>query len=330
MRYSLGIAFKFLIATCGGWFVNQIPEIGRLPLDIPGWVLLVFVFLVFVLLLFLEQIISENIFREQTKLVRQAIYSILVSFLFSAGLFALSINTPGPYEFVIAMQYSALFIFMLGLVFTGVSLKRFADDNPEETHDSLEESFLKAKSFAEISSQSVIRNIQELSGTRIFQDLLQGSTERQENLSIKISELKSRFLYRNQAVKFLDRIVKDKKVSFEVSSSVFSDNFGSDVNETDSRSKQERFRAQINFALKIVSVSVKFARPNAFHKMLDQTPVLESLVLGKNEYVAAFQLAYSKIEEIAIIEGIPPGAIAQIKKRFQDLIRIFADVTAII
>lgn len=330
MRYSLGIAFKFLIATCGGWFVNQIPEIGKLPLDIPDWVLLVFVLLVFVLLLFLEQIISENIFREQTKLIRQAIYSILMSFLFSAGLFALSITTPGPDEFIIAMQYSALLVFMLGLVFTGMRLKKFANDNPEETHDALEESFLKAKSLAEISSQSAIRNIQELSGTRIFQDLLEGSIERQESLSIKISELKSRFLYRNLAVKFLDRIVKDKKVSSEVSRSIFVNNLGSYVNEPDSRSNQERFRAQINFSLKMVAVSVKFARPNAFYKMLDQTPVLEHLVLGENEYVAAFQLAYSKIEEIAIVEGIPPGSIAQIKKRFHDLIRIFADVTAIV
>lgn len=331
MRYSLGILSKLFAAICGGWVVNQIPEIEKLPLVIPNYFLWIFGLIIFILLLILEQMINENMFREQTKFIRQANYSIWTSLLLSTALFSLSINTNQPIQFDMAMQYAALFIFVLGILFTIMRINRFVKENPEETHDALEESFLKAKLITEHSSQSVIRGMQEISGTTIFQDLLQGSIERQENLSAKIADLKSRFMYRNQAVKFLNEIVKNKKTSQEVSKLFFDNKFNfEDIDNSVLRNKQEKFRVQINFALKMVAISVKFARPNAFRKMLYQTPVFDHLLLKEDEYVYAFQLTYSKVEEIAIAEGLPLGAIEQIKRRFQDLIRIFENVLVIV
>jgi hypothetical protein len=88
---------------------------------------------------------------------------------------------------------------------------------------------------------------------------------------------------------------------------------------------KEAFRLQINFALKILSISVKYGRANAIKKIIESPPY-KKLVVDKENYHAAFQIARLRVKEVATQSSLSLGAIKQIDERFEDLIQLFDPV----
>lgn len=319
MKDFLSVSCKILAAVSGGWVVNQLPEINLLPFKIPDYVVLIFAFLVFIVLTFIDHIASNNLFKDQVKPLRHAVSIVLASFLASGCIFILSTNLSMPENFRKACQYVSFFIFVLGLFSAIKKATYFAQENPEESKDAFEETFLQAKSVVIQTNQAIALPINQLLSSEILRAYLRKNLEQQQHLRDRIFELKNRFRYRREALDYLEKIVKQKNLSKEISQHILNSHEVDIVNYEDTR---EKIRLKINLALKILSIAVKYGRPNALEKAFGSSPILKELVVEKKVYYDAFQLAKSRVNEVAIQNSLSSGAINQIEDRFDDLIRL--------
>lgn len=311
-----------MAAISSSWLVNQLPLISLLPIDIPVWVVISVGFLIFVALTFIEKMAESNSFKEQVEPLKQAGISLTISLLLGAVIFALSINFSGPAQFVKAIQYSSLFIILLGCTFAAIKLSVYVKEDPEEMHDALEESFLNAQLLTLKMHQTVANSIAELTNSQILQEYCRRNLGRNEGVLNRLTYLKSRFRYRSEAMFFLDKLVKDKILSREVVQILFEDmkDLPDDLSEV--QQIRERFRMQINLALRTLCIAVKFGRPNSLHKIF-QTPIYHELLFDSKVYQSAFVLAGSRIELMAMQEGLSIEAIVQIRHRLNDLVEAF-------
>jgi len=322
MKDFLSTSSRVLASISGGWMVNQLPTTNLLPFDIPDWVILLFAFLAFVALTVLDQAVSSNQLKDQIKPLQRASSIILVSFLASACIFIFSTDSSTSEEFRKACQYMAILIFLLGIVLAIIKISSFAKKDPEESRDVLEESFLQAQSIIQITNHVIAEPIIRLLPSEFLRTYFRKNIDQQEYLRGRITELKKRFKYRKEALKYLESIIKQKNISREVSHNVLSRREFDISSPIEAERRREKLPAQINLMLLIISISVKYGRVNALEKVPGMPPLKDDLKADKGIYKSALQLAKQRIGETAMQNGLSAGAVIQIEQRFDDLIRL--------
>jgi hypothetical protein len=326
MKDFLSISCRILGVVLGGWMVNQLPALSSVPFDVPDYVVLIFVLAMFIVLTFLDQIVTSNQFSDQVKPLKHAISIVLVSVLASSCIFIFSTNLSTPQIFRKFCQYVSFAVLLVGLLLATAKLRYYVRENPEESQDALEERFLKANFVMVQTSQAISLIVNQLLNSESLENYLRKNLEQQEYLRGRVFELKNRFSYREEALEYLEEMVRQKSVSRYVSAQIVNRYAENNMHSTKLANMEEEFRMQINFILKLISISIRYGRSNSLKKGIGAPPLVNK-IFDESVYHSAFQIARARVKELAIQQNLSSGAVKQIDDRFDDLIQLYRPVS---
>ncbi|NEZ61069.1 hypothetical protein [Adonisia turfae] len=318
MNKTSEIIIRAALFLASGWIVNQLPEIDVLSIELSNVNLFFIAFCIAIILAVIENNSSDQNNEEATDILNDAIIKISYACLLSLALFFCSNISSAPKGFSKTLQYSAVITLVWGVVVTVLKTKVSFRTNPEESRDILSETFLRGEVVLLNASRSVVQPISDIIPSHGGSKILRKTLERQSYIQGKINELRNRFEYRKQAFNYMRHIVDSKSFSRDISLITLEKYISTSSSSDLSNSLKEQFRMQLNLHFESIAISIKFGRPNAINKILENFS--SQWVLDPKVYEEAFLIAKQRVRAVAIQDKVSIGAIAQIERHFEYLI----------